>query len=108
MSAALIQMGLRSPIGRQLVGALATEAVIPLVKIGIEKGSPVVVKGVKAGVSVMKDYGTKACRKVARRYREPNRSFVVNEQTNVKSGHRVISVSSDFDEGFLQAMYYQA
>ncbi len=105
MSVALIQMGLRSPIGKQIVGALATEAVIPLVKLGIEKGGPVVAKGMKEGVSVMKDYGAKACRKVARRYREPNRLFVVSEQTNVNSGYRVISVSRDLDEGFIQAMY---
>ena len=109
MQAALIQAGLRSPVGKQIVGLVVGEVVgdivIPLTKAGIKRGGPVIISGVKEGASAVKRYGRKAHKTVIQRYRKPDRSFAVTEHIDEESGNRVVSVSRDLEKEFLQTIY---
>lgn len=102
---AAIQMGLKSPAGKQITALFINEIAFPLAKAGVKKGAPIIAKGVKEGASVMKDCGKKAYKTVIQRYRKPDRAFVVTETTNEQDEHRFVSVSKDVGGEFLQTWY---
>ena len=102
---AALQAGLKSPIGKQVVSMVVSELAFPAVKYVAKRVAPIIVSDVKAGAVAMKDCGSQAREKMARRYGEPNRSFIVTEQAGEKDGYRYVSVSRDLDEEFLRTWY---
>ena len=97
-----IVQGIRTVWGIPVVRQTVTKIAINLI---IEQSAPAAKQALEAGVPKAKDYGREAYKKIVKRYKEPGKSFVVDEKTDDSNGHRIVSVSREYDEEFLQTRY---